>query len=273
MYMYQTVLIKLITVSASKTDDLSGKTSEIWCVRIGLIPGGNSKIHHSSSTNFFSHSTGENKQFLKMRNTCVVPECQNCSLATTEQCRNSFWFTKLSNARLKPGPRSQKWYRNLEIWMISSFHHKVGFLVLRLHLICPRTGSLSPSIRSSIVNSEVQGRSKPELENLELRTQDLSRFWNCVLIQAEPRKIMWQCDEIVTFVPSSRKIVTFLEVLKKLFRNLVASHWTWNVTKCDEMWRKCEVTSFCHHPSLKPRSRFLENSGLERLSFYWMVHI
>jgi len=45
--------------------------------------------------------------------------------------------------------------------------------------------------------------------------------------------MMWRCDEIVTFVPSSKKIVTFLEVLKKLFRNLAASHRTWNVTKCD----------------------------------------
>ena len=52
-----------------------------------------------------------------------------------------------------------------------------------------------------------EGRSKPELENREPRTQDLTRFWNCVLFQAEPRKMMWRCDELVTFVPSSRKIV------------------------------------------------------------------
>jgi len=79
---------------------------------------------------------------------------------------------------------------------------------------------------------ERQGRSKLELENLQPRTQDLARFWNYVLFQAEPRKMMWWCDEIVTFVPSFRKIVTFLEVLKKKNRNLVASHRTWNVTKC-----------------------------------------
>jgi len=192
-----------------------------------------------------------------MRNTCVVPQCQNCSLATAERCRNSFWFTKLSNARLKPGSRSRKWYRNLEIWTISSFHHKVCFLVLRLHLICPRTGLLSRSIKSSIVDSEVQGRSKPELENLEPRTQDLARFWNCVLFQAEPRKMMWRCDEIVSFLPSSRKIVTFLEVLKKTFSK--PGSVTSNL-ECDEMWRKCYVTSFGHRPSLKPRSRFWENT-------------
>jgi len=37
------------------------------------------------------------------------------------------------------------------------------------------------------------------------------------LSQAEPRKMMRRCDEIVTFVPSFMKIVTFLEVLKKTF--------------------------------------------------------
>jgi len=79
----------------------------------------------------------------------------------------------------------------------------------------------------------VQGRSKPELENLEPRTQDLTRFWKPILFQAEPRKMMWQFDEIVAFVPSSRKIVTFLEVLKTKIWNLAASHRTWNVTKCD----------------------------------------
>jgi len=105
---------------------------------------------------------------------------------------------------------------------------------------------------------ECQGRSKPELENLRLepRTQDLARFWNSVLFQAEPRKMMWQCDEIVTFVPSSRKIVTFLQVLKKHFRNLVASHrlGTWNVTKCDE-----NVTS--HHFVTVPHSNPGPGSG------------
>jgi len=30
--------------------------------------------------------------------------------------------------------------------------------------------------------------------------------------QVCPRKMMWRCDEIFTFVPSARKIVTFLEV-------------------------------------------------------------
>jgi len=40
------------------------------------------------------------------------------------------------------------------------------------------------------------------------------------LFQAEPRKMMWRCDKIFTFVPGSRKIVTFLEVLTKKIRNL-----------------------------------------------------
>jgi len=39
---------------------------------------------------------------------------------------------------------------------------------------------------------------------------------------------------IFTFVPSSRKVVTFLEVLKNLFQSLAASHRTWNVTFCSE---------------------------------------
>jgi len=44
------------------------------------------------------------------------------------------------------------------------------------------------------------------------------------------------CDESFTFVSSSRKNVTFLEVLKKPFRKLAApaSHRIWNVTFCDE---------------------------------------
>ena len=91
-----------------------------------------------------------------------------------------------------------------------------------------------------------QGRSKPELENLEPRTQDLARFWNSVLFQAEPTKMMWQCDEIVTFVPSSRKIVTFLEVLKKTVSK--PGSVTSNL-ECDEMWRKCDenVTKMWRH--------------------------
>jgi len=60
-------------------------------------------------------------------------------------------------------------------------------------------------------------------------------------VQAEPRIIMWRRDEIVTFVPSSRKIVTFLEVLKKTFSK--PGSVTSNL-ECDEMWRKCDVTSF-----------------------------
>jgi len=71
--------------------------------------------------------------------------------------------------------------RNLDDFFILHVPQVVGFLVLRLHLICPRTGSLSRSIMSSIVDSEVQDRSKPKLENLEPRTQDLAMFWNSVL--------------------------------------------------------------------------------------------
>ena len=81
-------------------------------------------------------------------------------------------------------------------------------------LIFHGTGCTARSLEDETRN---EGRSKPELENLEPRTQDLARFWNCDVFQAEPRKMMWRCDEIVTFVPSSRKIVTFLEVLKKNF--------------------------------------------------------
>ena len=36
--------------------------------------------------------------------------------------------------------------------------------------------------------------------------------------------------------------------------------------KCYQMWRKCDVSSFRHCPSLKPRSRSWENSVLERPS-------
>jgi len=62
--------------------------------------------------------------------------------------------------------------------------------------------------------------------------------------------MMWRRDEIVTFVPSSWKIITFLEVLKKTFSK------PWSVTsnlESEVLWRKCDVTSFRHHPPLKPR--------------------
>jgi len=58
----------------------------------------------------------------------------------------------------------------------------------------------------------------------------------------------------------SRKIVTFL-VYKKTFSK--PGSVTSNL-ECDEIWRKCDVTSFRHCPSLKPRSSFWENSDLER---------
>jgi len=61
---------------------------------------------------------------------------------------------------------------------------------------------------------------------------------------------MRRCDEIVTFVPGK----SFLEVLKKLFRHLAASHRTWNVTKCDE-----NVTS--HHIVTVPHSNTGPGSG------------
>jgi len=96
--------------------------------------------------------------------------------------------------------------------------------------------------------NDPMGRSKPKLENLEPRTQDLARFSNSSLFQAEPRKMMWRCDEIVTFVPSSRKIVRFLEVPKETFSK--PGSVTSNL-KCDVLWRKCDVTSFCHRPSLE----------------------
>jgi len=47
--------------------------------------------------------------------------------------------------------------------------------------------------------------------------------------------MMWQCDKIVTFVPSSRENVTFLEVLIFVsFWNLAASYWNLNMTFCDK---------------------------------------
>jgi len=73
---------------------------------------------------------------------------------------------------------------------------------------------------------------------------------------------MWRCDEIVTFVPSSRKIITFLEVLNKLLWNLAASHRTWNVTKCDE-----NVTS--HHFVTVPHSNPGPGSGKKDASLYF----
>jgi len=39
----------------------------------------------------------------------------------------TFWFAELENTASKPGHGSQKWCRNKEIWVISSFHHKVTF--------------------------------------------------------------------------------------------------------------------------------------------------
>ena len=66
--------------------------------------------------------------------------------------------------------------------------------------------------------------------------------------------MVWQCDEIFTFVPSSRRIITFLELPKKIIRNLAASHQTWNVTKCDE-----NATS--HHFVTVPHSNPGPGSG------------
>jgi len=90
------------------------------------------------------------------------------------------------------------------------------------------------------------------------RTQDLARFLNSGLLQAEPRKMMWRCDEIYTFVPSSRKIISSLEVLNFFFPK--PGSVTSNL-ECDVLWRKCDVTSFLNRPSLTPRSRFWENCG------------
>ena len=67
------------------------------------------------------------------------------------------------------------------------------------------------------VSRDREGRSKPELENLEPRTQDLGRFWKYVLFQAEPRKMMWRWDEIVTFVSSSSSICTKFPFVPSLF--------------------------------------------------------
>jgi len=62
-----------------------------------------------------------------MRNTCVVPQCQNCSPATAEQSRNSFWFTKLSNARLNPNLENDQKSRNLDDFFISPQSGFFGF--------------------------------------------------------------------------------------------------------------------------------------------------
>ena len=43
---------------------------------------------------------------------------------------------------------------------------------------------------STLLSRDIQGGSKPKLENLEPRTQDLARFSNFGLFQAEPRKMM-----------------------------------------------------------------------------------
>ena len=70
-------------------------------------------------------------------------------------------------------------------------------------------------------------------------TQNLARFWNSVLFQAEPRRMnvtMWRNRLICTKFQENRHI--FGSTIKKI-RNLTASHRTWNVTKCDE-----NVTSY-----------------------------
>ena len=87
--------------------------------------------------------------------------------------------------------------------------------------------------------TEWQGRSKPKLKNLEPRIQDLARFSKYGLFQAEPKKMMWRCDEIITFVQSSRKIITFLEVLKNTFSK--PGSVTQNL-EFDVLWRKFDVT-------------------------------
>jgi len=56
------------------------------------------------------------------------------------------------------------------------------------------------------------------------------------------------------------KIVTFLEVLKKKFRNLAASHRTWNVTFCDENVTSLHFVSITHSkPGLGPENFLVMN--------------
>jgi len=85
--------------------------------------------------------------------------------------------------------------------------------------------------------------------------QDLARFSRSDLFQAEPRKMLWRCDEIVTFVPSSRAELT------KLFRNLAACHRTWKVMFCDEKVTWLSFRQFRHRDTLKTRSGFWEYFG------------
>jgi len=84
----------------------------------------------------------------------------------------------------------------------------------------------------------------------------------------------------------------FWKYKKKKNRNLAASHWTWNVMKCDEnvtslhfvccfvllnrYWGIVTVPGFLHErhcPSLKPRSRFWANSDMERPSVWFFCDV
>ena len=63
---------------------------------------------------------------------------------------------------------------------------------------------------------------------------------------------MWRNRHICT---KFRKIVTFLEVIKTTYSkpgSVTSNLAQW---KCDVLWRKFDVTSFRHRPSLEPRSR------------------
>ena len=81
---------------------------------------------------------------------------------------------------------------------------------------CETCWSIAAPAAERHARSGSQGRhgSKPKLENWN-RTQDLLQTQVCS--KPIPEKWIWRCGEIVTFVPSSRKIVTFFEVLKKTF--------------------------------------------------------
>jgi len=109
-----------------------------------------------------------------------------------------------------------------------------------------------------------KGRSKPELANLEPRTQDdpgPGQVLKLCFVPSRTQKndvTMWWNCHICTKFQENRHIFGSTE--KNFFE-------TWqrqSNLECDKMWRKCDVTSFRHRPSLKPRSRFLEHSGLER---------
>ena len=67
--------------------------------------------------------------------------------------------------------------------------------------------------------------------------------------------MMWRNRHICTKFQENRLVFGSTKINKSKPSSVTSN------LECDVLWRKCDVTSFRHRPSLKPRSRFWENFG------------